>query len=158
MKYLQLLLFYALLLSSCTEPQNSTPTNTSTPPVEKKSDLPPLSDAQSAQVKKIHQTFLEVFPVSYEDATNNFRRDKNPDREIKIWNHMAEIYQDFAIKHAGQDQLAIRKEAFRLLLLRSSLSEEVAIERAKSQLLSEEDAKKLLSKYTMKEKLIKVGQ
>lgn len=148
MKYLQLLLLCSVLLFACTEPQTANQSNTSAV-AEDNSNLPSLNGGQSAQIKKIHQTFQEVYPISLEETTTNFRRDKNTDEKIKTWNHMAEIYQDFAVKHAGKDQLAIRKDAFRLLLLRSALSKDDAIKRLKSKQLSEEKARKLLSKYTL---------
>ncbi len=58
-----------------------------------------LTVEQLNKIKFIHQSFLEVFPVSLKETVNNFKRDKNPDHEITIWLEMANAYTNFLDKH-----------------------------------------------------------
>jgi len=134
-----------MFLCACNEPQ---PNNTVTEKTKSETvKHKPLSDAQLTKVKHIHQTFSEVYPISLEDTVNNFTKDKNPDNKIKEWSHMADHYEAFASKNTEKDDLSRRKEAFKLLLLRNSLSEEETIKRAKLKNLKASEAKQLLENF-----------
>jgi hypothetical protein len=54
-----------------------------------------LTSDQLAKIKKIHSTFQEVDKISLEETITDFKRDLNPDNEIKIWLTMAEAYQNY---------------------------------------------------------------
>lgn len=51
-----------------------------------------LTPEQVERIKAFRQTFAEVFPGELEEALENFRRDQNPEREILVWEKMAEEY------------------------------------------------------------------
>lgn len=51
-----------------------------------------LTPEQERRIKAIRETFLEVFPCTLEKAFSNFRKDSHPDREITVWEGMAEVY------------------------------------------------------------------
>jgi len=106
-----------------------------------------LNSKQTKAVEGIHNTFKEVFPISLEQSITNFSKDANPDKEIAVWQKMEAVYTSFAEQHKASSDQSLRKEAFKLILLRSSLGEEEAIKRAKLKLLSQGDIKSILKMY-----------
>lgn len=73
-----------------------------------------LSLALLLQIKVIQELFYDVFPLSFEDTVNNFKRDTNPEREVLVWHRIAATYLKF-IKNKDND-LKIRKEIFSAIL------------------------------------------
>lgn len=73
----------------------------------------------------IYKTFYEVDSSPLEKWIEDFKRDMNPDREIAIWERMAEDY----INHCSQRKLSLRakKQFFLKLLTQSSLSDTIII-------------------------------
>ena len=115
-----------------------------------------LSKEQLEKIGFIQETFNEVFPVSLDETITNFKRDQNPDSEINIWLNMAETFNLFASKNSGIEKLEARKEAFKLILTRSMMSEKETINSAELKLLTEKEIKDILNNYTLKAKPIKV--
>ena len=115
-----------------------------------------LNEKQLEKIKFIQETFDEVYPVSLEETIENFKRDQNPDNEINIWLNMAKTFQPFANQNSGEEKLEIRKEAFKLILMRSMMSEKEAISSSELKFLSEDDAKEILKIYTLDAKPIEV--
>jgi len=103
-----------------------------------------LTNEQMKRIKNIHETFLEVYPISLEDTITNFKRDRNPDNEIAIWQNMTLSYKSFIIKNNEAHKLEKRKEAFKLLLMRTMMSDEEAIKSSGLKILSEEDIREIL--------------
>lgn len=114
-----------------------------------------LSKEQLDKIGFIQETFNEVFPVSLDETIRNFKRDQNPGREISVWLNMAETFKLFAAENSGLEKLEVRKEAFKLILTRSMLSEKETINSSDLKLLSEKEIKDILSNYTLNVKPIK---
>jgi len=81
------------------------------------------------KVRRIQKSLREVYPVFLEETVTNFKRDHNPDKEIAIWLNMASAYEKFINRHPGADSLK-KQEAFKLILLRSMMSDREAIQQA----------------------------
>ena len=106
-----------------------------------------LSSDQLEKIKKIQQTFSEVYRTSLEETITNFKRDQNPDKEIQIWLNMAGAYEKYTDKYSSADS-AKKSEAFTLLLLRSMMPDEDAIKEAKLKYLSPQETNYILHYYT----------
>jgi hypothetical protein len=101
-----------------------------------------LSDEQLENITYIQKTFFEVYPVSLDETISNFKRDQNPGNEINIWLNMAETFQLFVIENSEKEKIDARQEAFKLILMRS--------------MMSEKEAQIILSNYTLEAKPIKI--
>lgn len=108
-----------------------------------------LTDEQLAKIKDIQETFNEVYPVSLDETITNFKRDQNPDNEINIWQNMASAYKSYALNNEGEEKLGARREAFRLILMRSMMPDKEAISSSELKILSESEALEVLKNYTL---------
>ena len=115
-----------------------------------------LNKEQLDKIKFIQETFKEVYPVSLEETITNFKRDQNPDNEIDVWLNMAKTFQPFSTENAGEQKLEIRKEAFKLILMRSMMTEKEAVSSADLKLLNDNQIQEILKNYTLDAKPIKV--
>ncbi|RED43945.1 hypothetical protein DFQ10_104136 [Winogradskyella eximia] len=119
-----------------------------------------LSQDQLTQIKYIQKTFNEVLPVSLEETITNFKRDQNPDNEIRIWLNMAKAYEAFSLKNPEEEKVNLRKEAFMLVFMRSMMSEEEIMKNEKTEykLLTEKDIKEIFKNYTLVPKPITINK
>ena len=115
-----------------------------------------LSEKQLDKIKDIQQTFNEVYPVSLDETITNFKRDQNPDNEINIWMNMANTYKYFASANTGEKKIEVRKEAFKLILMRSMMSEKEAINSSDLKLLNKNEVQEILKNYALAAEPIKV--
>ncbi|GAL64192.1 hypothetical protein [Algibacter lectus] len=115
-----------------------------------------LTDEQLAKIKDIQETFNEVYPVSLDETITNFKRDQNPDNEINIWQNMANAYKAYAVDNTEEEKLGARKEAFRLILMRSMMPDKEAVSSSELKILSESEAQEILKNYTLEAKPVKV--
>lgn len=94
------------------------------------------------RIRIIHKLFYDVLPISLEETINNFRRDYNPSREIKIWEHMAATYLEYLF---GKDvDIEYKKEVFEVILLLSIESNEY---KKKFKFLTSDDIEKIKELY-----------
>lgn len=114
-----------------------------------------LPDDLDARIRKFSAVFAEVYPCSHEEWVDGFQRDKNPENEVVIWEHMASAYSRFL--ESNEVGAAARNEAFGLLLVRSG-TEDVESSLTKLKALTREQAKSLLSHYQHVAKPVVVKQ
>jgi hypothetical protein len=105
-----------------------------------------LTSEQLEKVKKIHSVFSEVDSSSLETTITNFRRDMNPDKEIAIWLSMADAYEKFTSNNSKID-LNKKQDAFKLILLRSMMPDDEAINQGKIKYLSDKEIREILRYY-----------
>jgi hypothetical protein len=67
------------------------------------------------RIRLIQGALYEVFPVSFDETVENFKRDLRPDREIEIWESIAGTY-FMIINDQDVASLQQRKEIFQLVL------------------------------------------
>lgn len=114
-----------------------------------------LSADQIEKIKTIQAAFAEVNPSSLEETITDFKRDQHPDGEIASWLAMANAYEQFTSKHAGAP-LDKKKEAYKLILLRSMENETDAKANANLKLLTDKEVAEIFSYYTLEPKPITV--
>ncbi len=84
-----------------------------------------LTDSQLQKIKSIHNAFEEVYPITLEETIANFKSDLNIDKEIDLWMKMKESF-EFVIEVRNFENETQRKEAFKLILMRTMMpSDEV---------------------------------
>jgi hypothetical protein len=52
-----------------------------------------LTPAQIGRIRTFKEILWEHDHTSLEEAADNFRRDRNPEAEIQLWEHVAHVYQ-----------------------------------------------------------------
>lgn len=104
-----------------------------------------LTSEQIEKIKNIHATFAEVDKSSLEQTITDFKRDLHPEDEIEIWMQMAKAYKGYLSK--DKKNLDEKKEVFRLILSRSMMNSEEAIENSNLKYLSKKQAQEVLRFY-----------
>lgn len=107
-----------------------------------------LTVEQITKITHIQSIFAEVYPVSLEETITNFKRDLNVDNEIGIWLQMADAYEKFIKSKKRELDLKTKKEVFSLILSRSMMTDEEAIRNSKLTILTDKEAKEVLSYYS----------
>ncbi len=108
-----------------------------------------LTEGQLARIKRIHTTFAEIQGVTLEATIEDFKRDLHVDREIAIWEGMAKAYEKYVA--ANPRSLDAKKEAFKVILMRSMASEDEAIAHLKLSVLTEQEARTIMRSYPVSE-------
>jgi hypothetical protein len=57
---------------------------------------PEFDEGIREYIRQIQAAFAEHRPSSFEEWEDGFRRDTNPEREIALWSHAANVYTEFA--------------------------------------------------------------
>ena len=109
-----------------------------------------LTTDQIQRIKKIQGTFAEVNTSSLEETITNFKRDQNPDNEIAIWLQMVDAYEKYLVSRQSKLDLNTKKEIYKLILSRSMMPDDEAIANSKLTILTEKEAKEVLSYYKLK--------
>jgi hypothetical protein len=71
---------------------------------------PPFDEGTRTYIRQIREAFAEHRPLSFEEWEDGFRRDANPEREIALWSHAADIYTAFAGSEASAER---RRDTYR---------------------------------------------
>ncbi|HEX8514952.1 MAG TPA: hypothetical protein VF868_02045 [Bacteroidia bacterium] len=139
MKYI-FILFTSVFLSCSSEKKEAPPSQTS-------ATGDSLSADQIAEIKRIHSTFKEVYPVSIKELIENFKHDPDVKTELGVWVNMANAYESYLNTKQPQPDLNTRKEIFSLILNRSMMPAEEALKAAQPKLLDQEEAQRVMSFY-----------
>jgi len=97
------------------------------------------------RIYKLRDTFAEVEHSSIEKWVDNFKRDANPDKELAIWEKIADGYTRYCSKRLLS--IEAKKDVFQLLLLRSMASEQEVLNHVKLKTLSVDEAKETLKEF-----------
>ncbi|TNI27145.1 GIY-YIG nuclease family protein [Aeromonas veronii] len=111
-----------------------------------------LTQEQKHRIILINKVFAIVFPQSKKETIEDFSRDHNPDREIRIWEHMAKAFMKISENPFINNEL--KSEAFSLLLMRSMKSTSDVLREHKLVSINEKQARALLKAYELKPKPI----
>ena len=66
------------------------------------------------RIEAYKSILAEVETSSLEDTFESFAQDKNPEREIEVWEHIAHAYLQWCTENSTQD-IALKKEVFTVL-------------------------------------------
>lgn len=102
-----------------------------------------LTPDHIARITRIQARMAEVDPTPLPKLLEDFSRDAHPEREIAIWEAIADAYERFA---PGRS-IEAKREAFGLLLVRSA-SPEADVVKQPRKVLTEVEVTELLRGYT----------
>ena len=105
-----------------------------------------LTAEQMKRISAIRSVFAEIDGQTIDQWADNFKRDANPDNELAIWERMANAYSLYCDKRENLN-LETRKEVYKVILLRSMASPEEVIARLELAILTEQDARTVMSGY-----------
>jgi len=106
-----------------------------------------LSDDQLSRIQAVQQTFQDVDPNPLESWIDDFQHDQNPEREIRVYEDMAEAYRTFCNGRSLPPEA--KRDVYQLVLLRSQAPTDEVLARMRLKVLSEAEAKEVLRGYTM---------
>ena len=113
-----------------------------------------LTPDQLDRIEILKLQLSRLFPEKIQEMLDGFSRDRRPEREIRIWEHITKAYLTIEqVEFASED---LKKEAFLLLLMRSGSSTEDVLSRVKLKHFTLKTAKHLLQAYEMRPKPIVV--
>jgi len=110
-----------------------------------------LSEEQIKRITKIQAAFSDIYPISLEDTITNFKRDRNPDSEIRVWENMMHAYETFISKNP-EINVEKKSEVFKLILTRSMMDENKVRAQREFNLLNENEVNEIFSYYTKESK------
>jgi hypothetical protein len=106
------------------------------------------------RVRRLQKAFSKADPSPLEKWVEDFKRDANPDNELKVWEAMATAYETFtASRNLTVDA---KKEVFQVVLLRSGAPEEEVLQNLKLKALTDKDAREIMALFVDKPKPIQV--
>jgi len=97
------------------------------------------------RIYKLRNTLAEVENSSIEKWVDNFKRDANPDKELAVWERIADGYTRYCSKRLLS--IEAKKDVFQLLLLRSMASEQEVLNHVKLKTLTVDEAKETLKEF-----------
>lgn len=108
-----------------------------------------LSDEQIEKITKIQSAFSDVYQISLDETITNFKRDRNPDNEIRVWLNMMQAYEKFISK---DPEITVEKksEVFKLILTRSMMDENKVRNQADFKILNENEINEIFGYYNLK--------
>jgi hypothetical protein len=101
-----------------------------------------LSEEQMERIRTLQATFVEVDGHPLDKWVDDFKRDQDPDKEIRIWERMAKAYRSYCDKHELSAEA--KKDVYSVVLMRSMASEQDVLERVKLKKLTKEEAKEVM--------------
>lgn len=106
-----------------------------------------LTAAQLDRIKKLQRTFQEVDPSPLEKWVDDFKRDRDPERELRIYEAMASAYDAYCTGRALTP--AAKQDVYQVVILRSGAPDAEVLPRLKLRVLSIDDARDILKLYRM---------
>ena len=104
-----------------------------------------LSPKQMERIYKLRDTLAEVEHSPIEKWVDNFKQDANPDKELAIWERIADGYTRYCSKRPLS--IGAKEDVFQLLLLRSMASEQEVLNHIKLKTLTVGEAKETLKEF-----------
>jgi hypothetical protein len=105
-----------------------------------------LTDKQLARVRKLQTDLVEVDPSSLDKWVEDFEKDRNPEKEIRVWEAMADAYHSYCSQH--DLSLAGKKDVINILLARSTSSDESEIvKQVKPKVLTASESRAVMAAY-----------
>jgi hypothetical protein len=104
-----------------------------------------LTAIQLERVKALQQTFAEVDTSPLPRWIDDFKRDQDPDRELRTYERMADAYRAYCRGRSLSPRA--KADVYLVVLLRSGAPDEEVLPRLKLQELTIADAKDILRLY-----------
>ncbi|MBO0725978.1 MAG: hypothetical protein J2P52_10295 [Blastocatellia bacterium] len=104
-----------------------------------------LSPGQMERIYKLRNTLAEVERSPIEKWVDNFKRDANPDKELAVWERIADGYARYCSRRPLS--MEAKEDVFQLLLLRSMAPEREVLKHIKLKILTIDEAKETLKEF-----------
>jgi hypothetical protein len=105
-----------------------------------------LTEDQIKRIKRLHKLFAAFDGSSLDEWILDFRRDIDPDKEIRLWERIARVYEQFCARRKSLSYES-KVEVYNLLLWRTTMSEEEFLSTASTNALSYEELTELMKSY-----------
>ncbi len=105
---------------------------------------PPFEGERKERVSKIHQNLKDVNNNSYLEWEDGFRRDANPDNEIKIWEHIISTYQKYVSELSSQQE---KNDIYQVAVVCSYSEEDVVLDQIRISSITKKKAKAIVYDY-----------
>ncbi|HTN76355.1 MAG TPA: hypothetical protein VL096_13950 [Pirellulaceae bacterium] len=115
-----------------------------------------LPEELLTRIKHVHATFADVDGMPLDRWIDDFKRDRDPEGNVRIWEEMELAYNAYC----GNRELPldVRKEVFKIVLMRSMMPDEKVLAQLKLEHISLDDAKSILAGYQGDAKPIEIIQ
>jgi hypothetical protein len=107
----------------------------------------PFEGELRARIESIMVNLSEVYPLTYEEWEDGFRRDQNPLNEIAIWERIVSIYQSYS---SQTTELATKREIYSVLVTCSYSEPDQVLNQVSLKILSQDKAKEIIRAYYKK--------
>ncbi|MCU0709458.1 MAG: hypothetical protein MUF23_14305 [Pirellula sp.] len=115
-----------------------------------------LPDELLDRIKAVHKTFSDVDGTPLEKWIDDFKRDLDPEGNIKIWEDMEVAYNSYCTNR--ELPLETRKEVFKIVLMRSMMPDAEVLARLDLKHVPANDVRAILAAYPGAAKPIDVMQ
>jgi hypothetical protein len=115
-----------------------------------------LTPDQMRRIAVLQKTFGDVDPTPLEEWVDDFKRDRNPDREIAIYEAMAQAYTGYCTRHSVTPEA--RMEVYKLVLVRSRAPDDEVRRTVPLKVLNREQAEEVLRGYPAPPQPIEIGR
>jgi len=105
---------------------------------------PPFEGELKQKISNIQKSLESVNSQTYAEWEDGFRRDQNPESEIAIWEHIANVYLQFSKNY---EDIAAKKEIYRVAVLCSYSEPSVVLSQAKVRVISSKVAQEIITEY-----------
>ena len=95
-------------------------------------------------VRQIQAAFAEHRSLSFDEWEEGFRRDANPEREIAIWSHAADVYTALASNEPTADR---RKDIYRCIVACLSIGPDAVWQVLRPEVLSRAEAEQVVNRF-----------
>ncbi|MGZ8899833.1 MAG: hypothetical protein ACXW3Z_07040 [Limisphaerales bacterium] len=108
----------------------------------------PFQEVLRNAIRTIKDALDEVYPRSFDDWEDGFRKDTNPEYEIALWLHIASTYEQ--LTDGTTTTFAERRDIFKVLVNCSISSKDTVFEVLKLDTISKEKARRVVDAYFQK--------
>lgn len=105
---------------------------------------PEFNDDIREYIRLIQEAFAEHRPLSVEEWEDGFRRDADPEQEIALWLHAAEIYTVFA---TGEPDAGRRQDVYRCIVACLTTGPDTVWQVLRPEALSRSEAEQVVNQY-----------
>jgi hypothetical protein len=95
-------------------------------------------------IRRIQAAFAEQRPLSFEEWEEGFRRDADPEREIAIWLHAADVYTALTADEPSADR---RRDVYRCLVACMTTGPDAVWHVLRPELLSRQEAEQVVRRF-----------
>ena len=104
-----------------------------------------LSEDQLSRIRKVNTILAEVYPLSFEEWVDGFKRDRNPEFEIRIWVYTAVTYQEYCRENSLTP--VERQDVFMVMLFCICMPEDRILDSCNLKAISEDQARDVMDRF-----------